>query len=400
MASNATATALREQLSKISGLLSLQSPDLRRDLEQQRNTAQRKLNDILDPIRRLPPELIADIFLRCLPDQRTVDFEVAPLVLLHVCHAWKHFAETLPALWTELIVDTDRMNSEGYNSIVESWISRAGGRSLALSLEGHETHTPRVLEPVDGCAEQIQALQLDLSSPEDLDAIIALRRFPSMTNLTLARANQWYCDSDDEADEYPWSESWEQDATVFIRMLNAAANLVECRLVQINDFTNSPPHIFTHSTLTHPHLGRFPGVDVSSSSAYMLSYLTLPALAHLTMASCDLEFQPFSDFLTHVTPQQFLALIPNVVELHLFSVDPAFNCSLIEAIGTGLLPKISCLTIDAVYPGLRPHYLRILDALGALCARSHGLSSFSFLWNVTSSSEDGRDVYAELTPEI
>ncbi|KAJ7708533.1 hypothetical protein B0H16DRAFT_1261004, partial [Mycena metata] len=63
---------------------------------------QTRLDSITYPVLTLPPEITSEIFLLCLPDERTtgvVDPREVPLLLAHVCRAWRQIAISLPALW-------------------------------------------------------------------------------------------------------------------------------------------------------------------------------------------------------------------------------------------------------------------------------------------------------------
>ncbi|KAJ3527441.1 hypothetical protein NMY22_g9787 [Coprinellus aureogranulatus] len=55
-----------------------------------------------NPIRRLPREVLQEIFLHCLPTDHlpTLDNASAPLVLTRVCRAWRTLVQTTPALWS------------------------------------------------------------------------------------------------------------------------------------------------------------------------------------------------------------------------------------------------------------------------------------------------------------
>ncbi|KAF8992278.1 hypothetical protein BDQ17DRAFT_1254101, partial [Cyathus striatus] len=56
----------------------------------------------ITPIRRLPLEVLAEIFSYCLPFWQEIAFHtsrVAPLVLCQVCSVWRTLAHSLPRLW-------------------------------------------------------------------------------------------------------------------------------------------------------------------------------------------------------------------------------------------------------------------------------------------------------------
>ncbi|KAJ7888213.1 hypothetical protein B0H13DRAFT_2342063 [Mycena leptocephala] len=48
----------------------------------------RELNSVVDPMQRLPVEISSAIFVYCLPEFPHPSPGIAPMVFLHVCHAW------------------------------------------------------------------------------------------------------------------------------------------------------------------------------------------------------------------------------------------------------------------------------------------------------------------------
>lgn len=97
-------------------------------LEAQRDALAKSLplrRALIAPIRRLPPEVLADIFQCCLPttprNECTYLFESkprrptsrrlrvnnnkdAPFLLLRVCHKWRDIAEQTARLWTKVSI--------------------------------------------------------------------------------------------------------------------------------------------------------------------------------------------------------------------------------------------------------------------------------------------------------
>ncbi|KAJ6491036.1 hypothetical protein C8R45DRAFT_901342 [Mycena sanguinolenta] len=64
---------------------------------------------ILSPLRRVPTEILGEIFSWTLPlslsHQSVVDVENCPWVLTHVCRRWRAVALSTPSLWSLIIVD-------------------------------------------------------------------------------------------------------------------------------------------------------------------------------------------------------------------------------------------------------------------------------------------------------
>lgn len=85
------------------------------------------------PISALPAELLAEIFIFCLPTDRypiptPTD---APLLLTQVCSLWRSVAISLPGLWTAI-----HINYKGLEDIPATilWLSRSADRPLSLSI--------------------------------------------------------------------------------------------------------------------------------------------------------------------------------------------------------------------------------------------------------------------------
>ncbi|KII88525.1 hypothetical protein PLICRDRAFT_110496, partial [Plicaturopsis crispa FD-325 SS-3] len=71
------------------------------DLRQRRERLVESLDDhaaLLAPIRRLPPEILSEIFFHVMPTMLTVDSRMAP-VLGQVCAYWRHVFFSSPKLW-------------------------------------------------------------------------------------------------------------------------------------------------------------------------------------------------------------------------------------------------------------------------------------------------------------
>ncbi|KAJ7634616.1 hypothetical protein FB45DRAFT_470590 [Roridomyces roridus] len=63
---------------------------------------------LLSPIRRMPADMMQEIFLACLPTHRNcvMDAREAPLLLGRICSAWRALSLATPRLWASLhIVD-------------------------------------------------------------------------------------------------------------------------------------------------------------------------------------------------------------------------------------------------------------------------------------------------------
>ncbi|KAF7374703.1 hypothetical protein MSAN_00355400 [Mycena sanguinolenta] len=77
---------------------------------------------LLSPIRRIPPEVLGEIFVHCLPRDSFIQAAVdrCPLLLTQISSNWRSVALATPSLWT---------------SIEKRWIARSGSCPLSFSIE-------------------------------------------------------------------------------------------------------------------------------------------------------------------------------------------------------------------------------------------------------------------------
>ncbi|KAJ7685693.1 hypothetical protein DFH06DRAFT_49024 [Mycena polygramma] len=84
---------------------------------------------------RIPPEILAEIFMHCLPPRTSRPNVVrAPLLLCGICRRWRDIALFTPALWSSLGIDLDALSTENVHGMVfyQIYLSRARGAPLSL----------------------------------------------------------------------------------------------------------------------------------------------------------------------------------------------------------------------------------------------------------------------------
>lgn len=104
---------------------------------------------LISPIRRLPSDIIREIFIACIPaDQNaTMSAQEAPLLLGRICSAWRTISLSTPRLWSSIhIVEPGRDSStgiyEGCLRMAKTWLGRSGGLPLSISLRGSPLSVP------------------------------------------------------------------------------------------------------------------------------------------------------------------------------------------------------------------------------------------------------------------
>ncbi|PPQ83834.1 hypothetical protein CVT25_000893, partial [Psilocybe cyanescens] len=120
---------------------------------------------LLTPFRRLPDDILREIFLWCLPDTHNAVMSAseAPLLLGRVCSRWRSLAYHTPRLWASLHIPLPVppshgglsfwMPSETYQQMcaefeeklkihceaVRDWLNRSGSRPLSVSLNPRDS---------------------------------------------------------------------------------------------------------------------------------------------------------------------------------------------------------------------------------------------------------------------
>ncbi|KAF7376922.1 hypothetical protein MSAN_00110000 [Mycena sanguinolenta] len=120
-----------------------------RELCAQRDTLKEHVDAheaLISPARRLPQDIIQEIFLACIPTHRNAVMSTheAPLLLGHICSGWRSIALSTPMLWNSLHINlTFVLSSDERVSAVEEWLRRASTCLLSLSVwqaEWRDTH--------------------------------------------------------------------------------------------------------------------------------------------------------------------------------------------------------------------------------------------------------------------
>ncbi|KAJ6544545.1 hypothetical protein DFH09DRAFT_1321751 [Mycena vulgaris] len=407
-----------------------------RDLEQAKRDAQSDLNNILDPMARLPLEISSDIFMRCLPDKPIPNVDDAPLVFLKICRSWNKIAISTPSLWT--VIHIEAPFPYGVYDLLKLWFGRASSRPLAISLHGSLDSGVRAA--VDEYAHQVQILALYLPSGDDLAEITT--PLPSLNTLIIGQGPR---DEDSDAEGFD-AEGFDAEgfdaegsepeadcclgysdvekpysggASECVEMLRNAPGLVDCTLDRIfyatvfhtignySDFGECDE--LTHHSLTNLRL---------NSSALILRYLTLPALESLDISDVThIDDDHLPNFLIRSSPplkslkmqwvvtwsggmaERILRLLPNLTDLDMGFWSSQTISTLLGLLATGptqFLPNLRNLTIHGMAPVGRPQYQTLVSAISARRASSPPrIETFRLIWRFGEDKPDA-DIIAAL----
>ncbi|KAJ6488357.1 hypothetical protein DFH09DRAFT_379967 [Mycena vulgaris] len=148
---------------------------------------------LLSPMRRLPPEILGEIF--SLVVHATFHFgdisEVLPPVTRHapwlftrICRYWSAVALSTPALWSMIFMHLDRVGERGAVPLAKLCLQRSANVPLTLKIfeeAGHESHP--VLDAILSSSERWQKAEISMASPL-LRQIIAIRgRLSALTTV-------------------------------------------------------------------------------------------------------------------------------------------------------------------------------------------------------------------------
>ncbi|PPQ87236.1 hypothetical protein CVT25_004087 [Psilocybe cyanescens] len=174
-------------------------------------------NTILAPIRRMPADILHEIFYHCLSSHRfpIMDASEAPLLLTHICSSWRSIALSSPRLWAKVVIslltpphtDPTSLNSteelliQKYeravalrSEVIETWLDRSGDCPLSISIMcpysvngGGDEWMTRMLDSIVSCAQRWHSAELvvpyliyskiEASISEKVERLPVLRRF-------------------------------------------------------------------------------------------------------------------------------------------------------------------------------------------------------------------------------
>ncbi|KAJ7757087.1 hypothetical protein B0H16DRAFT_1885795 [Mycena metata] len=400
------------------------------NLREKRQAAQTELDSVVYPVLTLPPEITAEFFLWCLPAfsggtewNQVRAMDEAPMLLSHVCSAWRDIAFSTPALWANIKLEVLRPHSP---DLFRAWIARTGDCPLSVHLYHfgwtRKMHSQAIFETLVDCASRIQCLELvDIGVARVLQMQRACSAwdFRSLQRLTIVQARDDHSDTSlgafagtpllrevflDEARPWTISLPWHQ-LTKFtgrlygnadcLEVLRLCPNLVECT------FAAPEGVVDIHRSDI--------GMDGYDREQYRPS--GLPALQSLYILDCDYsEFEDdvLTTFLSRSSPplrkfgirlssgtglqMAHLLLMPELVEVEIwrppwFLYDEIFRSLTSNA---SFLPKLQHLAFKSdsrTWESSLPYLLRI--AAPALThrwqARQVGelaeLKSFRVVWS-------------------
>ncbi|KDQ51307.1 hypothetical protein JAAARDRAFT_185059, partial [Jaapia argillacea MUCL 33604] len=86
---------------------------------------------VFAPVRRLPMEILTEIFVHCLPDPSAFGYPEARRTLMHVCSSWRELVCSTPRLWSTILVNGPN-DAEASLEHMNACLARSGTHPLNI----------------------------------------------------------------------------------------------------------------------------------------------------------------------------------------------------------------------------------------------------------------------------
>ncbi|KIM80375.1 hypothetical protein PILCRDRAFT_89650 [Piloderma croceum F 1598] len=317
-------------------------------------------NAIVAPIRRLPAEILAEIFVLCMNyDISSFDPMQSPLLVGRVCRGWRQVALSTQKLWSSITVTDYRSSSK----MVKLWMSRAISAPLTIHLNSAHHYSSNVGEIESVIAVLVQYCDrwqhLDMnfyrtrasclsSIRHNLPLLESLRIrsstafvniFEVAPHLHTLSLDSW---SSRIRLKVPWSQLTELETQVScstdgLYTLKLMPNLVKCTMHKSDNSGSVLPHNISVITLSHLRFFCILGIRPDN----IFNHLHLPTISALRIGYQEMSGmrwysrQPFMSLLSSRTLRKleiedgldeyqdsthighFLQATPALEELHL-----------------------------------------------------------------------------------
>lgn len=110
----------------------------------------------LSPCRRLPPELVSEVFLYA--QHNYIVRPANSLRLSQICSAWRETAVNIPGLWTNISIEYGRKSYAKKMLLLKMFCSRASGHPLSVRIDGTRL-PPNVDDPISILSPYIKTIK-------------------------------------------------------------------------------------------------------------------------------------------------------------------------------------------------------------------------------------------------
>ncbi|KAG1816484.1 uncharacterized protein BJ212DRAFT_193016 [Suillus subaureus] len=141
---------------------------------------------LVSTLRRLPTEILSQIFNHCLPETKLLlppSALKAPMLLTGICRRWREVAVGMPNLWCRLYVEVDNRDWERAAFCYDLWFKRSQGRPLSLAFGCyHSTKLRNLLQPY---ITQITSLRVTVRSFQGQCPQLFVSDLPALQELAI-----------------------------------------------------------------------------------------------------------------------------------------------------------------------------------------------------------------------
>ncbi|KAK6996899.1 hypothetical protein R3P38DRAFT_3068324, partial [Favolaschia claudopus] len=154
--------------------------------------------------RRIPQDIVEEIFLDCLPTAHNavMDAREAPLLLGRICSRWRSIALALPKLWASLHISVGFLTTDLRTTAVVEWLRRAAPLPLYISAQydrsGFVTHS--IAPFINHFSSRWAALHLYDTPATDIFLLAAVRDAPQLADIRINFRSDQYLDHKQASD--------------------------------------------------------------------------------------------------------------------------------------------------------------------------------------------------------
>ena len=212
-------------------------------LSEQRQVIQDQIQaykNVVSPARRLPPEIVADIFRLCTAIENEIfpNPLAAPLLLTQICSGWRQVALQMPELWTDLYFHVQENATEETHNLAKTWIERCRHHTFSMDIQSFDMLPDAFLDLITIRPAMITLLELEIPH----DALTFLEKLPSevvFPNLQTLAVKPSIKNPDLEEDWLLWPDS--------VRVFESASKLEFVTMtIQVEGFNPNLLHLPWH----------------------------------------------------------------------------------------------------------------------------------------------------------
>ncbi|KAJ7639185.1 hypothetical protein FB45DRAFT_904913 [Roridomyces roridus] len=369
------------------------------------------LKQVAAPIRKLPAELLLEIFKHILfPDWRISErcYRLKRvLAVSHVCPHWRRLVSTTPRFWAfELLINLPKAApSEAYLATTKLFLERSGSLAIPMVLEGASpkgSALPAIVyssasrwSSLDFRSSQIselrklpastfkQLVSVDLKSGTRIPALTPIRAFMGARRLQTVHLQV----ANPDRYHMPWSQlthltayGVDKNPQAFVDVLVQCTNLIEAKFRNMMPWLQPPPDNSSSAPVQLPRLKslevHFNFNECEGLVTPFFARLALPALTTLDICSysesawVSADFTPFQRRSPNIerldiegslmSGETVVALLTNSPSLEVLSLERCFDGY------TAIEAALECLVYsntNVVHAAPRLRTINLIDQL-------------------------------------